>query len=59
MYYGNSKKDAANVGFDDDFIYAELDLLPQNRKLKSVQIMQKKAILAFEMWAKNQHKTNY
>lgn len=59
MYYGNSKKDAANVGFDDDFIYAELDLLPENRKLKSEQIMQNKAILVFEMWAKSESKTHY
>ncbi len=59
MYYGNSKKDAANIGFDDDFIYSELDLLPENRKLKSEQILQNKAILAFEMWAKSETKTRY
>ena len=59
MYYGNTKKDAANVGFDDDFIYAELDLLPENRKLKSEQILQNKAIVAFEMWAKSESKTHY
>ncbi len=59
MYYGNSKKDAANVGFDDDFIYAELDLLPEKRKLKSEQILQNKAIVAFEMWVKSEIKTHY
>ena len=35
MYYGNSKKDAADIGFDDAFIYEELDLKPADRKLKS------------------------
>lgn len=59
MYYANTKKDAAKIGFDDDFIYAELDLLPQNRKLESKQILQNKAILAFEMWTINENKTNY
>lgn len=59
MYYANSKKDAANIGFDDDFIYEELELLPQNRVLKSNQILQNKAILAFEMWAANENKIRY
>ena len=35
MYYGNNKTDAKNIGFDDSFIYDELELKPENRKLPS------------------------
>ena len=33
MYYGNNKHDAAAIGFDDAFIYEELDLKPAERRL--------------------------
>ena len=29
MYYGNNKTDAKNIGFDDSFIYDELELKPE------------------------------
>ena len=32
IYYGNNKDDAADIGFDDSFIYEELALPRQNRK---------------------------
>lgn len=31
MYYANNKTDAKNIGFDDSFIYDELELKPENR----------------------------
>ena len=37
LYYGNTKEDAALIEFDDQFIYEELDLKKQDRKLKSFQ----------------------
>ena len=59
MYYGNTKKDAANIGFDDAFIYEELDLKPENRKLKSEQILADEAIEAFNLWGKTDKKIEY
>jgi tRNA(Arg) A34 adenosine deaminase TadA len=59
MYYGNTKKDAANIGFDDAFIYEELDLKPENRKLKSEQILADEAIVAFNLWEKSEKKIDY
>ncbi len=59
MYYGNTKKDAANVGFDDAFIYEELDLKPSERKLKSEQILADEAIEAFNLWDKSEKRINY
>ena len=34
-------KDAANIGFDDSFIYDELDLKPADRKIPSMQKLAK------------------
>ena len=59
MYYANSKKDAANIGFDDAFIYEEIDLHPAKRKLISEQILNDEALTIFEMWTKSRKKTHY
>jgi guanine deaminase len=50
MYYGNNKHDAAAIGFDDAFIYEELDLKPADRKLKSEVLLPEEAIQAFKDW---------
>ncbi|MFC5284899.1 nucleoside deaminase [Pedobacter alpinus] len=50
MYYGNTKTDAAVIGFDDAFIYEELDLKPEDRKLKAEQLLNNEALEAFKMW---------
>ena len=47
MYYANTKKDAANIGFDDQFIYEELDLPLDKRQLSAEQLLQDEAIVAF------------
>ena len=39
MYYANTKKDAAEIEFDDDFIYKEMELPYENRKLPTTQLM--------------------
>jgi guanine deaminase len=59
MYYGNTKQDAANIGFDDAFIYEELDLKMENRKLKSEQILANEAAEAFNLWEKSEKRINY
>lgn len=59
MYYGNTKTDAKNIGFDDSFIYDEIDLKPANRKLKSEQLLENEAIKAFDAWTNKVDKTEY
>lgn len=59
MYYANTKKDAANIGFDDAFIYEELDLKMEERQLKSEQILNNEALEAFKMWEISVDKTEY
>ncbi len=50
VFYANTKKDAAEINFDDDFIYQELAKPMQERKLKFVQLGRVDALKAFEEW---------
>jgi guanine deaminase len=59
VYYANSKVDAANIGFDDDFIYQELKLDYSKRKIPLERILEVEAIKAFEEWAKKNDKIEY
>jgi tRNA(Arg) A34 adenosine deaminase TadA len=59
MYYGNTKVDAKNIGFDDSFIYDEIELKPENRKVETTQLLSEEAIVAFETWAKSEDKVVY
>ncbi|WP_071145077.1 nucleoside deaminase [Bacteroides ihuae] len=59
MYYANNKTDAKNIGFDDSFIYDELELKPTDRKLPSEVLLADEAIKAFEAWAQKDDKIEY
>lgn len=59
MFYGNTKTDAKNIGFDDSFIYDEIDLRIEDRRLKSQQLLSEEAIKAFEDWENNTDKIPY
>jgi tRNA(Arg) A34 adenosine deaminase TadA len=59
MYYANTKKDAANIGFDDQFIYEELDLPLDKRQLSAEQLLQDEAIVAFKEWEEKANKIEY
>ena len=59
MYYGNTKTDAKSIGFDDSFIYDELELKPENRQVKTTQLLPEEAIVAFETWSNTEDKVRY
>ena len=59
MYYGNSKRDAAAIGFDDAFIYEELELKPEDRRLKSEVLLPEEALKAFREWKGKADKVEY
>ncbi|QQL51473.1 nucleoside deaminase [Mucilaginibacter ginkgonis] len=59
IYYANTKKDAADIGFDDAFIYEELDKPMDKRKLPVIQLMRDQALKAFKLWEVNEEKTHY
>lgn len=59
IYYANTKLDAAEIGFDDKFIYDELELAMADRKLPIIQMMRDEALGAFRAWGENTGKTEY
>ncbi len=59
IYFGNTKKDAARIGFRDDFIYRELSRPLLKRKLKITQQLRDEALTAFEVWDLLDNKTKY
>ena len=59
LYYGNSKTNAKDIGFDDSFIYDELELTPADRKIATQQLLPEEAIRAFEDWTNKEDKVEY
>ena len=59
VYYGNTKQDAAAVGFDDDFIYEELEKPRHECRIEMEQLLPEEAIVAFQEWSKNPLKSEY
>ncbi len=59
LFYANSKEDAAAINFDDDFIYKEIALPIEKRKLFTRQIMRNEALIAFEKWKQSTEKIEY
>lgn len=59
VYYGNTKDDAAAIDFDDDFIYRELELPMENRKIPFVPLGREEAIHTFREWAAKEDKKLY
>ena len=59
IYFGNSKKDAAEINFDDNFIYDEFDISLNERKLPTIQLLRDEAQSAFIQWQKCEDKIEY
>lgn len=59
IYYGNTKTDAKEIGFDDSFIYDELALPDNLRRLPAEIMLSDEAIRAFRLWDKSDSKIRY
>ena len=59
IYYGNTKADAADIGFDDHFIYQELERPIHERKLQIAQLLRDEALPVFKLWGESESKTDY
>lgn len=59
IYYGSGKHDAAAAGFDDAFIYSEMELKPECRRLKSEKLMSEEAASVFKEWMNKTDKVTY
>lgn len=59
VVYGSTKIDAAETGFDDAFIYEEIDKPMADRKIPFVQEYRKETLQLFEHWNKMENKIEY
>jgi tRNA(Arg) A34 adenosine deaminase TadA len=59
VFFANSREDAAAIGFDDAFIYAELTRPFAQRKIPMTQMMREEALAAFQEWVRNPNKKPY
>ncbi len=59
IVYGCSRQDAANIDFDDEFIYQEIPLPVAQRSIPTEQQFQENAVKVFEEWAAKVDKTEY
>jgi tRNA(Arg) A34 adenosine deaminase TadA len=59
IYYGFSIKDAAAIGFDDRFIYDEINVVPSERSIPCLKIDFPKAKDAFRHWTEKTDRINY
>lgn len=59
VYYALTRQDANNAGFDDNYIYNELSLPTDKRKIRFTNISRTKALAVFEKWKNKNDKIAY
>ena len=59
IYYACNRSDAKNYGFDDEYLYKEINLPIGQREISFNQLLRKEALEAFKKWEKNEKKTLY
>ena len=59
IYYGCNRRDAADAGFDDEFIYQELSLAPAERQKIMEVLLPDESLAAFRMWKEKKDKRRY
>jgi len=59
MFFACTREDAANIGFDDQFIYNEIERPIEERHIKSINFLRDAGLTVFENWANKTDKTEY
>lgn len=59
VYYGNTRKDAAEIDFDDDLIYREIPLPPERRAIPMESLLRAEALASFRAWTKKTDRVRY
>jgi tRNA(Arg) A34 adenosine deaminase TadA len=59
IFYANHRKDAADIGFDDDFIYLELEKDLSERSTPIIPMLRNEAVSVFHKWRLKEDKTEY
>ena len=59
VYYGNTKKDARDIDFADDFIYEELDKPIDRRSVPFINLLREEALHSFKLWSEKEDRIDY
>jgi tRNA(Arg) A34 adenosine deaminase TadA len=59
IHYGNDRAGAAEIGFDDAFLYDEIPLALHMRKIPTGQVLAEEARAAFDHWREKADKIPY
>ena len=59
VYFGCTREDAAEIQFDDQFIYDEIEKNINDRDIKFIRLMRKDALTVFQKWDDKNDKKKY
>lgn len=59
VFYACTREDAAEIGFDDEFIYKEIEKNFEHRQMKLVNLLRDEGLTVFENWTEKTDKTEY
>jgi len=59
VFYGNTRRDAAKIAFDDDLIYQEIGLPIRRRRVPMRQLLRAEALVAFREWERKADRIPY
>jgi guanine deaminase len=59
VFYAATAQDAARAGFDDAFIYDELKIAPDRRRIPMTQLLREDSLAIFLAWKRLENKTPY
>lgn len=59
VYFANAKEDASGIGFDDSYIYEQLDHPIEQRSVPMQQMLREEALRVFEDWQNKTDKIEY
>jgi guanine deaminase len=57
--YGEKREPATAAGFDDSFIYRQMEVPRSQRVIPMIRVADQHATRPFEEWASKPHKTPY
>jgi guanine deaminase len=59
VFFANTREDAKDIGFDDEFIYQQIALPFPERSIPLIPMMRNEALAAFRSWTDKPDKTTY
>ncbi len=59
VFFGCSREDAAAIEFDEEFIYREIPLPVEERKIETRQLLREEALEVFKAWEAKDDRVEY